>query len=435
MYVPNPNQSGGEEPGGVPTGTCTCEKWTVEVPDEDQPLRRLLLALREAVQELPPEAVKKFEDELKDAEKESQGILPAVNKYREFYDKLDCRLAEARTWKADIARWLVGKIDERTKQAVRSFRAEYYDDVERTICCDWIALRDRLNGMRDCLVQAQRTEEERKKDYDDFKAFEKTLGERFTQLKSLYDQAKSLLAEQRYKAVFAVSLEYKEVYDNLGLFRDWDYARSQCRTPGAGSDAETVEEEEAAAEGGGYGSRGTTETETTEGEAHGEQQAAEGGGDAYGAGGLKRRWTPEQFKTTLTSNLRKLILAKYQRFRWQYEFQSAAADAERGERACAAFRDERMKQFVEEADEVPVLGADAGGGDETSQQPAGGDPRQSSAGGGYTPPTGGYTPPAGGGRQQKPPAGNYPDIPQPPTPGGYHEADQQPDTYQGRPKK
>jgi hypothetical protein len=400
MYQPNPSELGGEDSGGVPTGKCSCAEWKVETPGADQPIRRLLFALKEAVRDLPPDVVKKFEDELKDAEKEAQGVLAIVNKYKEFYDKLDCKLAEAKTWKADIARWLEGKIDQATADAIKKFRRENYDDVEKKICCGWIDLRDRLNLMRDCLEQAKRTEEERKKDYEDFKAFEKTLGDRFALLKSLYDQAKSFLAEQRFKTVFAVSLEFDEVYNKIGIFRDWAYARSQCPKPADG-----------------YGQSG--EEEQPEGE------YAEGYGPS--AGGLKNRWPPEKFKAKLTGNLRELILARYQRFRWQYEFQSKTADSAQGEKDCKAFRDDRQKQFIDEADEIPVPESSGGGGGEGGEQQQTGDYSEQ-------PPTGGYPePPAAGGYQQKPPAGNYPDIPNPP-PGGYDDTPAPPDTYPGRKK-
>jgi hypothetical protein len=454
-YEPGGENPGGEDPGGDPTGNCKCDKWPVEVPNGDLPLRRLILALKEAVKDLPPEATKKFEDELKDAEKESQGILAVVNKYKEFYDKLDCRLAEAKTWKEDIARWLVGKIDQPTADAITEFRKTHYEDVEKKICCDWLVLRDQLNKMRDCLEQAKRTEEERKKDYDDFKVFEKTLGDQFTLLKSLYDQAKALNAEQRYKGVFALSLEYGEVYDNLGLFRSWAYARSQCPQLPPDEYGQPCEQETPPTppEGGEYAT-GQPEPPPTPsgGGGYGGQPPArpEGGGYEQGEGGLKTKWTPEKFKNRLTCYLRELILAKYQSFRWQLEFQTKTTDTDKGETACKDFRKERQKQFVDEADEVQTPKSSGGGNGENGQQPpAGGYPNTPPTGGspetpptgGYQPPpppTGGYTkePPTGGGYQQKPPAGNYPDKPTHPPTGDYEDTPvQPPDTYQSRQKK
>lgn len=436
MYQPKPHETGGytpgdDKPGGDPIGKCKCEKWPLEVPNEDQPFRRFLLALKEAIQGLSAEAIKKFEDELKDAEKESQGIPAVVAKYKEFYDKLDCRLAEAKGWKEEIARSLTGKIDQPTADAITEFRKQNYDDVEKKICCDWIALRDRLNKLRDCQEQAKRTEEERKQDYDDLKSFEKTLGDRFTQLKTLFDQAKALAMEQRYQGVFAVSLEYGEIYDNLGLFRDWAYARSQCPPPENGYGEPGEPEEPPPPPEGEYGkpepppppppplpplpdSGGYSEQPTPQ-----PPPPPESGWYDQGGGGLKTEWPPDKFKKRLSNNLRELVLAKYQRFRWQHELLTKTADTDKGETACKDFRKERQKQFIEEADDVPTPEPTGGGSDDYGQKPS----------------TDGYpeTSPTGGDYEQKPPAGNNPDKPSPPY-GGQDTPAQQPDTHPGRQK-
>ena len=244
MYEPTPYEPGGDKPGGdqpngdqpngTPTGNCKCDEWEVSAPNGEQPIRRLLLDLKKAVKEavdkgkLPTDAIKKFDDELKDPEKEAQGILAVYNSYKKFYEQVDCQLAKAKSWKAKIAEWLKGNIEQSTMDAITQFRQDHYGDEETRICCGWRALRDQFNCMRDCLEQSKRTEEESKQDYDGFKGFEKTLGERFTLLESLFKQAEKLNEEERYQALFAVSLEFNEAYDNLGLVRDWAYARSQC---------------------------------------------------------------------------------------------------------------------------------------------------------------------------------------------------------------
>ncbi|HYG80279.1 MAG TPA: hypothetical protein VD861_07830 [Pyrinomonadaceae bacterium] len=477
MYEPKPYEPGGDKPGddtpaygqsgGDTTVECTCEEWPVKVPDETQPFRRLLLALKEALQDLPPDTAKKFEDELKDAEKESQGIPAVVAKYKEFYDKLDSRLSEAKCWKEEIARWLKGKLSQAARDAIEEYRRTNYDDPEKKICCDWLALRDRLNRLRECLEQAKRTEEERKKDYDDFKAFEKELGARLDKLKTLFEQAKALNAEQRYKAVFAVSLEFRDIYNDLGLVRDWANARRECRPgyeeptkPGGGEYGGGGGSQYGGGGGGGGGGYGGEEPKPTPeygGGGYGEQPQPEYGGYGEAAGGgLKDQWTPDKFKNRLMRYLRALVLAKYQRFRWQVFFQTQTANAEKGEKDCKAFRDERQKQFIDEADDIPTPESQGGGeggeqpstGGYTEEPSTGGYPQEQPTGGypgkpptgGYTerPPTGGYpeTPPAGEGYEQKPPAGNYPDKPTHPPSDEYKDTPvKQPDTYQGRQKK
>src|SRR4030095_8346994 len=119
-----------DEPGGNSPGKCKCKPWKIDVPDEQQPFRRLLLALEKALQDFasePSEATKKFTDDLKDAEKENQGIAALVTKYKEFYDKLDCKLADAKRWKAEIDEWTKG-VDSNNRQAIETFRQTYYVD-------------------------------------------------------------------------------------------------------------------------------------------------------------------------------------------------------------------------------------------------------------------------------------------------------------------
>jgi hypothetical protein len=445
MYEPKPNEPGGDKPGddkpgGDPTGNCKCINWPVKETPPEQPFRRFLLDVKEAIQGLPPDAIEKFETELKDAEKESQGIAGIVSKYKEFYDKqLDCKLAEAKNWKSEIARLLDGKIDDAAKTTITNFRNDHYEGEEKRICCDWLALRDAMNKLRDCLEQAKRTEEERKQDYEDFKGFQKTLSDRFDSLKTLFEDAKKLATEQRYRALFALSLEFDAIYDTLSLFRDWAYASKNCPKPPDDGDGQTGEPEPPTEsgyvkppppEGGGYGEPSTTPTPTP--------PASDG--DDQSADGLKDHWKPEEFKKRLTGYLRALVLAKYQRFRWQYEFQTKTAKVEKGGKDCADFRKERQKQFIDEADDIPTPAPTGGGSGEYGQKPPTGGYPETPPTGGYvpeTPPTGGYpeTPPAGGGYEEKPPAGNYPDKPTPPYGSHKDTPAPKPDTYRGRQEK
>lgn len=456
MYEPNKqggDKPGDDKPGGDPTGKCKCVDWPIKTTPEEEPFRRFLLALKEAIKDLPDDAVEKFEGELKDAEKESQGVAGVVGKYKEFYDKqLDCRLAEAKNWKAEIARLLEGKITKEAKAAINDFRKKNYGDFDEKICCEWIVLRYELNEMRDCLEQAKRKEEEGKQDYENFKGFEKTLGERFASLKALFDQAKALAAEQRYQAVYAVSLEFDDIYNNLGFFRDWAYVISKCLPDGNGH-GQTGEGQQQSTEGGAYAKPSQPEPTPPETAGYGEQPTTptppKNGAPDQSAEGLKTNLKPDDFKKRLVNYLRALVLAKYQRFRWQQEFQTKTADTEKGGKACQDFRKERQKQFIDEADDIPAPTPSGGGSDDYGEKPPPDDyVPETPPPDDYvpeTPPTGGYpqtqtgdypqTPPAGGGYEQKPPAGNYPDKPTPPY-GGYKDTPApKSDTYPGRQKK
>lgn len=349
-----------------PPGDCECPEWEIpNCPTGDVPFRRLLKKLETLLEELsekPTEATKKFAEDLKDADKEYQGIVGVVNKYKEFYDKLDCRLAEARTWKEEIDNWLAGKVSDAEKQGIKNAREQEYDAKEKELCCAWIKCRDYYNSMLDCLEQAKKKEEEAKEDFDAIKGLEKTLTDRFTELKGLYDKAKGLRDEERFKAAYAVSLEYEDVVAELSILRDWWYARKECNG-GNGDPCDT-----------GY----------------------------VPTGDLKKDWTPDKFKAHVICRLRLLLVAKYQRFRWQHDFLSRASENQKKKEACEKFRKDRRDQFIQEADDVPE--SDSGGG-----------------GGGYGKP----------GEQPQPepeyPGGKKPEYPQTPTPTDQYPGGQKPE--------
>ena len=392
-YQPEEPEEPEKPPCEEPTGPCDCTKWDIPGgPGDDEPFRRLLLRLEAVLEELsekPTDATKKFVDDLKDADKEYQGVVAIVTKYKEFFDKLDCRFAEIRTWREEFENWLSGKITDDERNAIRSSRETNYDALEKKICCDWIKCRDYYISMQDCLEQAKRKEEEAKDDYDAVKGFEKTLTERFTELKGLFDKAKTYRDEERFKALFAVTLEFEFVVENLSLLRDWWYARKEC---GGGNDNPC----------------GTGYEQT---------------------GDPREDWKPEKLRAQLICRLRQLILAKYQRFRWQHDFLSRASDNEKRKEACKKFRADRRDQFIQESEDVSApSGGGGGGGGGGGQQPGqyqGGQQPTPQPGyqptpqpGGYQPPppTGGYEQKQPPGQEPKPPAEGY--QPQPPT-GGY----------------
>lgn len=310
-------------------GSCKCEDLPVpNLPDGTKPFRRLLNFLEESLEEIsePTEATKKFADDLKDADKEYQGIGAIVDKYKQFYEKVDCKLAEANSQKEEITSWLVGKLEDEDKCGIQHAYTRDYETSEHDRCCDWINARKVVNGMLDCLEQSKRIESDRKDDYDGIKAFEKTLGDRFGDLKSLYDKGKALRDAESYKAVFALSLEYSDVYDNLALLRDWAYAQSECPGP------------------------------------------------PQAPGDLKTEWTPEEFKRKLILSLRNLILAKHQRFLRQQDSLTKTSESAKYKEACEKFRKERRDKFIQEADDIPPekcpdAGKPAGGGSDQAPAP------------------------------------------------------------------
>jgi hypothetical protein len=327
-----PGQTPPEEPPekppcDPPKGKCDCPDWEVD-KCEGEPFRRLLKKLEVILEELaekPTDATKKFADDLKDADKEYQGLVAVVTKYKEFYDKLDCKLSEARTWKEEIENWLSGqKVD---RQKTEDLREKEYETREDEICCAWIKCRDYYNSMLDCLEKAKKQEDEAKDNYDAIKGLEKTVSDGFTELKGLYDKAKGFRDEERFKAVYSISLEFDDVFADLGQIHDWWYARLQC--PGS-------------------------------------EPAPEDPCNFEPTGDLKKDLKPERFREQLVCRLRLWLLAKYQRFRWQHDFLSRAAENVKKKEACEKFRKERRDQFIQEAEEIasPEDSGGAGGGEQ-----------------------------------------------------------------------
>ena len=334
----------GEKPPGngktcePPTGNCKCPDWELENGAANEPFRRLLQRLEDILEEhaeKPTDASKKFADDLKDADKEYQGVVALVNKYKEFYDKLECKMAEAINWREDMAEWIAGKLTEAEKTAIGNSHKTNYDDVEKRICCEWIKCREYFLSMQDCLEQSKKKEEEAKENYDAIKNLEKTLGDRFSDLKSLFDKAKGYRDEERFRAVYAVSLEFEAVFKDLSLIRDWYQARTECNI----------------------------DTEQTQ-----SSQGAEGGSDP------RKIWTPQNFKAELVRRLRLLILARYQKFRWWHDFLTRTSDNLKKKEACEKFRKDRRDKFIQEADDIEPEETGEGeggypGGGETPEYP------------------------------------------------------------------
>lgn len=399
-----------------PTGKCECPDWKLEDGPANEPFRRLLQRLEDILEDLaetkPTDATKKFADDLKDAEKEYQGVVALVNKYKEFYDKLDCKMAEVTNWKEDMAQWIAGKLTQGEKDAIKNSHKTNYEDVETKICCEWIKCREYYISMQDCFERSKKKEEEAKDNYDAIKNLEKTLGDRFADLKSLFEKAKGYRDEERFRAVYAVSLEFEDVFQDLSVLRDWFRARTEC----------DIDSEQG-------------------------QYAQDGAGE----NDPRKVWTEKKFKAELVRRLRLLILAKYQKFRWWHDFLTRTADNQKKKEACEKFRKERRDKFIQEADDIePEEGEGEGGGypggGETPKYPGGETPTYP-GGGGETPQyPGGETPkyPGGGGETPQ-----YPQTPpqQPPTqygketPPGYQQptqqqypgGEQQPPQYQQTP--
>jgi hypothetical protein len=412
MYEPKP-----ADPGEKPKGPCVCKELDMkDIPDATKPFRELLDTLSDRVKELakdPSEATTKFPDELKDAEKEYQGIDAIVAKYKEFYDKqLDCRLADVKRWRESIEKW--STIDEHIKKAIEDYRAAKYDKKQKTICCDtWLELRRKLNDSSDCLVQARNTEAQKQEAYDKLKGFLDALTKIFGDLESLFKKAETYNKEQKPKSVYAVFLEFRD----LSKLIDWPKTdEEECKKQNGGTGAQS--EPGTPRSTGGYAQQppttppagGYATTPPPSGGGYGQSQEPPSEGTPGGhAGGnenehLKKKLSPAEFRSKLISALRDLLLAKFHRLLLHHELLKNTANAEAAKKECDKFRADRQKLFLDLVEEIPTgSGSGAGNG--------GGEPGK--PGGGYRQ----QPPPPGGGQEQQPPTRGYQQQP----PGGGQE--------------
>jgi hypothetical protein len=344
------------EQDGYDAGPCRCDDWDPPepLPGEDQSIRRLLKALEQELETYEPtEATKKFGDDLKDGDKEYRGVAEVVSKYETFYDdKLYTMLAKARSWRKDLNEWCEGGVGAATREAIKELRQSGYDAVERRHCCHALEYGDKLVHLYDCLAQSRKKEEEAGADYKEYKEFEKGLTDRFAELESLYKQAEAYRDKQRHKAVCALAIEYAEVYRGLGAVRTREYWRRKCHggddyaPEGDGEEPEQEEYYE--------GAEGEYQQTPPKGQPpyKGRQPPPQQGGHKAHKPDLKKQWPPDKFRTELIKALRRLILSKYQRFRWQQKWLEVETEGKKAKEACDKFRKGRREEFVQEAEDI-----------------------------------------------------------------------------------
>jgi len=321
------NSGAGEAQNGQ--SKCECIPYKPKNdPGKDQPIRRLIKALEEELasySQTPTEATKKFADDLKDCDKEYQGLADIVKKYEEAYEKLDCMLTEANKNKQDLREWC----DEKGgNENIDELWEEEYEKKEHDICCRWIEFREKFNSLHDCPWQSDKTAEELKEDFEAFKNFEKTVKDRLTELKSLHAKAEELRAKERHNSVCAILIEYCELLLNLGVVQTWAYRREECaakaQAPSQGASSE-----------------------------QGTEQSTADPCQEWTPETFLDKWTPEWLKEKLKAALRDLILGKYDRFRrYQYWLQTES-EMKKWKEECEKFRKSRREEFIQEAEDVP----------------------------------------------------------------------------------
>lgn len=300
-----------EQTGGG-NGKCICKDFQPQkpLPDERQSIKRLIKALEEELDtysDKTTDAVKKFSQELKDADKEYSGIATIVSGYKKFLEKLACKRADASNWHKELVKWCHEEVDVPTREAIKDLRATGYDRIEKKYCCQWLSLREKLSLLDNCLGQAARKVAEAKDDFDAWKGYEKALSKRFDDLKSLYDKAVALHGEEKHKSVCAIHLEFHDLYQTINVVLTWQYKRNECKN--LTSDSKTCPKDEISA---------------------------------------------EQYSDELIKALRILILAKYQHFRWHQQQLELESESKKNKEACDKFREIRKDEFIQEAEDVKV---------------------------------------------------------------------------------
>jgi hypothetical protein len=256
-------------------------------------------------QDKPTEASKQFEKDLQGCDKEYQSVTDIIKKYEAYFCQLECDVNEAKSQREDIKSWC-SKVSESMRTQIREIWTVCYEQEEKRLECGWIGARDCVESLKNCLEQAKNKESEATDDLEATKNFEKTVKERFADLKALHAKAKTHYDNKEYKSVCVVELQFEKIYDSLGELPLWSARRERCDGEGS-QDGEAPD--------------------------------------------LKER-TPEWLRERLTYGLRVLILAKYQRFRWHDYMLEKEKERTRSKELLEVFRAMRRTKCAQEAEEL-----------------------------------------------------------------------------------
>jgi hypothetical protein len=236
---PGYGDKGGEDPCanrdcGDPTDTpesgckckggCTCE-CTMDLPEGT--IRRILETLRNEVKAPPactgsPATAKTdFGKALDDSETEYQNIGSIEQAYRDYHCQIDCELDKAESQCQDMKVWCE-QVTASEKKCIETLWLCCYEQRERRLRCEcWIRKNGEYEHLHDCLEQAKSREARALEDFKAVKEFQTTLKSRFEELKKLWEEAKKKFDKKQYLAVYAILIEYRNIYHNLGRLVLW----------------------------------------------------------------------------------------------------------------------------------------------------------------------------------------------------------------------
>lgn len=299
---------------------CECDKFdypkcddNVALDDPKKTIASLIRCLSEQHDNgdcKPQDVAKQLGDDIKEAASEYDSIETVIESYTQFFDKLDCMLADAEKWKREIESWLGNAQIEKGK--IDSQRNNYLNK-ENKKCCTWIDTRTELNRRKDCQTQASIMVEDAKDDFNAYKEFEKLLKSQFDSLKAIHQRAGENRVKKNFTTVYVLYLEYKQVHSNLGLVMTWAYKEDKCKTQdNCNSTERTVSKDELA---------------------------------------------PEKLRKNLTDNLRKLILARYRRYHWSQKNAELQNRVQKQKESCEKIKKNRVDDLIKEALELQALNA------------------------------------------------------------------------------
>lgn len=247
---PSPDEPPGGKEGGGGTGHDPCEGWDCSDDPSEPPesrcdceatitcecasgipggtIRRVLETLRRELRAppacpgSPSDARDEFAAALDECEKAYEGIAAVEQSYREYFCQLDCELDKAEEQCRDLVTWSE-QVEPGERECIERLWLCCYERPERSLQCECLVRkRDAFEGLKDCLEQARAREARASEDFQAVKAFQATLEGRFAELKKLWERAKSRFDAKQFLAVYALLVEYRRLYHDLGQLVLWE---------------------------------------------------------------------------------------------------------------------------------------------------------------------------------------------------------------------
>jgi hypothetical protein len=304
-----------------PGGPCTCADLPPDSTDPTAPkfrplpdgtVRQLLTAIETLINKppdgIPADATKKLVDDLKELEKEYDGLGDLITKFEADRATIECTFTtKSRKWRDEIHKLCDTNMScALTKTDLQEIYARGRK-AEKDTCCDYLKKFYELRGMQTCQTQAEAREAEARFDLDAVKALNKTFLDRLTDLEAIFKKAGEAADKKRFKTVCAYAMEFDLVWSTLFEARTWCFRRKNCCLccPKCDLLPNTLP-----------------------------------------------CWTVERYRDVVLKAIKALISAKYNRYCWNAYFMKQDADAKLLKDACDKACKTRRDRFIAEAEEA-----------------------------------------------------------------------------------